>query len=281
MSGPGVAQPPWQYIALPQVDTRAVARARVLLHGRAGLVLGDHKEDMVARTVALQARQAASPTVDAYLDALERDRDHPQWAAFVNAFTINHTAFFRERHHFDILCDFVRARRRPISVWSSAAATGEEPYSIAMSLLSVCDQRSAGLSVLATDIDTDALAYARRGIYPLERVAPIPKDYLRRYCLLGTGSHSGMARMKADISGLVDFQPLNLVAPHWPITKKFDAIFCRNTMIYFDKEAQTRLLSRFAGMLKPDGLLFVGHSENFTYLTERFRLRGQTVYERV
>lgn len=264
--------------ALPQVDAADLARAVRLLHKRAGIVLGDHKKDMAARTLGLRAHHVGAPTVSSYLDGLEHNPQAEEWDRFVSAFTINHTAFFRESHHFRILSDFVRKRRKPISIWCCAASTGEEPYTLAMTLHDSCGPSDAGISVLATDIDRSVLAQARKGIYTLDRVKPVPPEFLHRYFQRGVGRQAGMVRVKPFIRDLVSFDELNLVAPVWPVHEKFDAIFCRNTMIYFDKETQARILERFVPLLKPGGLMFAGHSENFTYLTSALRLQGQTVY---
>jgi len=124
-----------------------------------------------------------------------------------------------------------------------------------------------------------ALARARKGIYTMERARPVRPELLRRYFLRGAGAQAGMVMVKPLVREMITFEAINLVDSSWPIKQKFDAIFCRNTMIYFDKPTQTRILQRFVPLLKPGGLLFAGHSENFTYLTDAFRLKGQTVYE--
>ncbi|WP_323017871.1 CheR family methyltransferase [Castellaniella sp.] len=264
--------------ALPKADAQDLGRVVDVLHKRAGILLGEHKKDMAARTLGLRAHHAGMNSVRDYLNHLEQHPQSEEWDRFVSAFTINHTAFFREQHHFQILADFVRTRRKPISIWCCASSTGEEPYTLAMTLHDACGQSDAGISVLATDIDLQVLAQARKGVYTLDRIKPIPPEFLRRYFLRGTGRQSGMAMVKPVIRNLVTFEELNLVSPSWPINQKFDAIFCRNTMIYFDKPTQTRILERFVPLLKPGGLMFAGHSENFTYLTKSLRLQGQTVY---
>ena len=263
---------------LPHAESADLDRAIQILYRRTGIVLGDHKRDMAARTLGLRTHHAGMSSVRDYLGFLEQNAQGPEWNRFVSAFTINHTAFFRESHHFRILADFARKRARPLSVWCCASSTGEEPYTIAMTLHDACDQPAGGVSVLATDIDAQVVEQGRRGVYTLDRVKPVPDELLKRYFLRGTGRQAGMARVKSVIRDLVSFHELNLVAPGWPISQTFDAIFCRNTMIYFDKATQTRILERFVPLLKPGGLLFAGHSENFTYLTASLHLEGQTVY---
>lgn len=263
---------------LPKAEPADLLRAVQILRRRTGIVLGEHKMDMAARTLGLRTRHLGLTSVRDYVNMLETDVNAPEWDRFISAFTINHTAFFRERHHFKTLAEFAQTRRRPISVWCCAASTGEEPYTIAMTLHDACGQSETGLSVIATDIDTHAIEQAQKGVYTLDRVKPVPPEFLKRYFLRGSGRQAGLAMVKPVLRQMVSFDVLNLVAPNWPFTQKFDAIFCRNTMIYFDKQTQTRILERFVPLLKPGGLLFAGHSENFTYLTKALRLKGQTVY---
>ncbi|WP_394065142.1 CheR family methyltransferase [Alcaligenes sp. WGS1538] len=265
---------------IPQASRADCERASRLLKSHAGIILGTHKEDMVARTLGMRTQKAGLTEVRQYLDFLERDSHCPQWQDFVNAFTINHTAFFREQHHFDILGKFVSKRPKPLDIWCSAASTGEEAYSIAMTVREHCASPDTGVSILATDIDSDALDKARQGVYTLERIEPVPEAWLPRYFQRGVGARKGLARVKPALRQMVEFDEFNLVGSAWPANKSFDVIFCRNTMIYFDREDQTRILERFAAVIKPGGLLFVGHSENFSYLTKAFRLLGQTVYVR-
>jgi len=272
--------PTYQYLAPEQLllSDDEFSRTGKLLHARAGILLGDHKRELVARVLGLRARKKGMHSVSEYLSYLQQSPQSLEWNAFVNAFTINHTAFFREQHHFKLLAEFARGRQAPLSVWCCAASTGEEAYSIAITLLEEAGTSQAKPFIWATDIDTQAIDKARQGIYTLERVMPVPESMLKKYFFRGKSSKTGLARVKPVLHEVIKFESLNLVAPSWPATEKFDAIFCRNTMIYFDKATQTRILERFALMLKPDGLLFAGHSENFTYLTKAFRLRGQTVY---
>src|SRR5690606_27747710 len=154
---------------LAQGDFQHAAR---LLQARAGIVLGEHKQEMAGRTLALRAHSLGYDSVHAYLEELARNPLSAEWEPFVNAFTINHTAFFREQHHFEILAKFARTRAKPISVWCAAASTGEEAYTIAMTLREAVAHPDAGVSIWATDIDTEAIRRAREGIYPQERVKP-------------------------------------------------------------------------------------------------------------
>ncbi|MCG6656207.1 protein-glutamate O-methyltransferase CheR [Halomonas campisalis] len=251
---------------------------RQLIYQRAGIVLAEHKREMVYSRLAKRLRHHGLTRFSDYLARLARQPEAREWEAFTNALTTNLTAFFREAHHFPLLAAHVRERREPVRIWSAAASTGEEPYSIAMTLLEALGSRATNAKVVATDIDTEALERARAGIYPVEQVHKLDQVRVKRFFHKGRGRHEGLARVRPEVASLVEFKALNLLAPSWPIQGPFDAIFCRNIMIYFDKETQAKILERFAPLLKPDGLLFAGHSENFSYISKVFKLRGQTVY---
>jgi chemotaxis protein methyltransferase CheR len=256
------------------------ARIRELIHRRAGISLSDHKRDMAYSRLARRLRARGLNSFRHYLDLLESENDVAEWEAFTNALTTNLTAFFRETHHFPILADFVKRRQQPVSVWCSAASTGEEPYSIAMTLIEALGESAARhASVLATDLDTQVLAKGDAGVYTLEQVKPLSPERLKRFFLRGTGAHAGYVKVRPELRAMIRFEQLNLTDAEYGLTAPFDAIFCRNVMIYFDKPTQSQVLGRFEPLVKPGGLLFAGHSENFTYVTQAFRLRGQTVYE--
>ncbi|TDG07913.1 chemotaxis protein CheR [Paraburkholderia guartelaensis] len=256
-------------------------RIRALIHRRAGISLSDHKRDMAYSRLARRLRTLGIDSFREYLDQLEARNDATEWEAFTNALTTNLTAFFREAHHFPILADFVKRRgSNPVSVWCSAASTGEEPYSIAMTLVEALGDRAAREArVLATDLDTQVLAKADAGVYSFDQVKHLSPERLKRFFFKGTGSHSGLVKVRPELRAMIKFEQLNLTDADYGLRTTFDAIFCRNVMIYFDKPTQAQVLTRFEPLMKPDGLLFAGHSENFTYVTQAFRLRGQTVYE--
>ncbi len=254
-------------------------RVRALIRARAGIALGGHKREMVYGRLSRRLRALGLNSFSQYLAVLESTQNGDEWESFINALTTNLTAFYRESHHFPVLAEFVRTRTSPVSVWCCAASTGEEPYSIAMTLREALGSRADLASVLATDIDTQVLERARAAVYPQERVERLTDSQKQRFLLRGKGAQAGRVRVKPEVADMVVFEPLNLLAPSWSIGGPFDVIFCRNVMIYFDKPTQAQILQRFAPMLKPGGLLFAGHSENFTYISAVFRLRGQTVYE--
>ncbi|GAB2869967.1 chemotaxis protein methyltransferase [Paraburkholderia jirisanensis] len=255
-------------------------RIRELIYRRAGISLSDHKRDMAYSRLARRLRALGLDSFRVYLDQLEADDDPAEWEAFTNSLTTNLTAFFREAHHFPILAEFVAKRPQPVSVWCSAASTGEEPYSIAMTLVEALgDSAARQATVLATDIDTQVLAKCDAGVYQYEQVRHLSAERLKRFFLRGTGGHAGLVKVRPELRAMIRFEQLNLTDRDYGLRSQFDAIFCRNVMIYFDKPTQSQVLARFEPLVKPRGLLFAGHSENFTYVTQAFRLRGQTVYE--
>ncbi|TAN51100.1 MAG: chemotaxis protein CheR [Methylococcaceae bacterium] len=253
---------------------------RQMLYDHAGINLNDSKKDMVYSRLARRLRANRLSTFQEYLQLLERD-DETEWEAFINSLTTNLTSFFREPHHFPILADFLRSQpnKRSFRIWCCAASTGEEPYTLAMTAINAFGTFSPPVEIIATDIDTHVLAKAEAGIYAMERLNKLPRDVIKRFFLKGTGEKEGYAKVRKELRQMISFQPLNLLDPRWPLQGAFDAIFCRNVMIYFDKNTQYKILQRFAPLLEPHGLLFVGHSESLHHATEFFRLRKQTVYE--
>jgi chemotaxis protein methyltransferase CheR len=262
-------------------------RVRGLIYQRAGISLADSKQEMVYSRLARRLRATGIDSFSRYLDALEAGRlsgnTGEEWEAFTNALTTNLTSFFREAHHFPLLAEHVLKARRQhpgqLTIWCSASSTGEEPYSIAMTVCEAFNTLSPPVSIIATDIDTNVLATAAAGVYPIERVDKLEPERLRRFFLKGKGAQEGLVRVRPELRNLVTFRQLNLLADGWDLKGPFDAIFCRNVMIYFDKDTQRRILSRFVPLMKPDALLFAGHSENFLYVSDSLRLRGKTVYE--
>jgi chemotaxis protein methyltransferase CheR len=254
-------------------------RIRALIHERAGISLSEHKRDMAYSRLARRLRACNIDSFRVYLERLEAQPDSDEWEAFTNALTTNLTAFFRESHHFPILATFAKSRPQPFSVWCSAASTGEEPYSIAMTLMETLgDTAARHCTVIATDIDSQVLQKADAGVYTLDSVKTLGAERLKRFFLKGTGAHAGMVKIRPEVRALVKFEQLNLTDAKYALPGQFDAIFCRNVMIYFDKPTQAQVLTRFEPLMKSGGLLFAGHSENFTYVTQAFKLRGQTVY---
>jgi chemotaxis protein methyltransferase CheR len=256
-------------------------RVRQLIYRRAGIALGDTKRDLVYSRLARRIRARRLRSFADYLALLDRD-DAPEWEEFTNALTTNLTSFFREPHHFEILARFLAKRGfgRPIRLWCCAASTGEEPYSIAMTAVEAMGNFDVPVSILATDVDTQVLAKAARGVYPLDRLERMSQDRLRTFFRKGQGAQTGLAKVRDELRDLIEFRPLNLLDRSWDIEGGFDAIFCRNVMIYFDKPTQERLLRRLEPLLDRHGLLFVGHSETLFHVADIFESKGRTVYRK-
>jgi chemotaxis protein methyltransferase CheR len=255
------------------------AKVRTLIHRRAGIALGEQKRQMVYSRLSRRLRELRLPEFSRYLEMLESSHDGEEWQAFINSLTTTLTSFFREAHHFPVLAEHAKRSKQPVTVWCAAASTGEEPYSIAITLVEALGERAGTARVVATDIDTAVLARASAGVFTLEQVKSLPAERLRRFFNKGTGANAGKVRVRPELAAMVRFERLNLLDPVWQVKEAVDAIFCRNVMIYFDKPTQKRILDRFEPLLKAGGLLFAGHSENASLVSPNFKAIGQTVYE--
>lgn len=254
-------------------------RVRKLIYQHAGISLSPVKQDMVYSRLARRLRATGKNTFGEYLDMLEKG-GADEWERFVNSLTTNLTSFFREPHHFPIFADHLQklGSKRPIRIWCSAASTGEEPYSIAITVLETFGANASHVSIFASDLDTNVLATAQKGVYPLERVEKLSSERLKRFFLKGTGAQEGYVAVRPELKRLIEFQRVNLLEPNWPVRGPLDIIFCRNVMIYFDKPTQYKILSRFAPLMQPDGLMLAGHSESFLHAADLFKSMGKTVY---
>jgi chemotaxis protein methyltransferase CheR len=226
-------------------------------------------------------RETGHQSFKDYLRWLE-STDGPEWQEFVNALTTNLTSFFREGHHFQILGDYLKSDKFSggCKIWCSAASTGEEPYSIAMTAVEALGS-TKNFSLAASDIDSKVLHAAAQGVYRADALKGIDQGRLQRFFLRGKGGNTGMARVKPELREKIDFLMVNLIKNDWPFRDPFDVVFCRNVMIYFDAATQRQVLERIHKVMKPGGLLFVGHAENFSDSRDLFALKGKTVYERV
>jgi chemotaxis protein methyltransferase CheR len=252
-----------------------------------GITLGSHKRNLVYGRLARRLRALDLESFGDYCELLRGPDGATEIGLLVNAITTNMTSFFREAHHFDHLRDVLVKRmadrrsgaRSRLRIWSAGCSSGEEPYSIAMTMREACNDHLTGwdAKILATDIDTNVLATGEAGIYPEDRVAPVPPAYRARYI----ASHPGRTISVDDsLRSLISFKPLNLLED-WPMTGPFDVIFCRNVVIYFDKPTQRALFDRFADMLGEGGLLYVGHSESLFRVCDRFTAAGRTIYRKI
>ena len=254
---------------------------RQLIYQRAGISLHEGKQAMVYSRLSRRLRETGQRSFASYLQWLQGTRGDEatrEWQEFVNCLTTNLTSFFREEHHFDALRQELQGRTS-LRLWCNAASTGEEPYSLAMT---VAENMGIGSNVklVCSDIDTNVLSTASKGIYPAN-ARGLSQERLKQHFMRGHGANSGSIRVKPELARIIEFRCHNLMDTHWSLGEPFDIVFCRNVMIYFDSATQRKVLEKIHAVMKPKGLLFVGHSENFTDSKDLFRLRGKTIYERV
>ena len=257
------------------------ARIKDLIYRHAGISLHEGKHAMVYSRISRRLRETGHGSFKGYLDWLEQN-DGPEWQEFVNALTTNLTSFFRENHHFVELARLVRERGRDHDwkIWCAAASTGEEPYSIAITMADALGIEGR-FQIWASDIDTKVLQTAARGVYKMDALKNVTQEQLKRYFLKGKGKNDGLARIKPELQRRLQFFSLNLIEDNWPLKESFDIVFCRNVMIYFDNVTQRQVLARIHRLMQPRSTLFVGHAENFSDARQLFTLRGKTVYEKV
>ncbi len=247
-----------------------------------GIVLGEHKKELVYSRIARRIRKLNLLNFNQYCQYLDDHRE-VETNEFLNSITTNLTSFFRESHHFEYLAKTVIPEwkktkiGKPIRIWSSACSTGPEPYSIAITVKKNMDVKQFDVKILATDLDSEVLAKGRAGEYALKDIEQLPKDYLTSFV---RNEKSGMGMIKPDLKELIKFNRLNLLGP-WPMKTQFDVIFCRNVVIYFNKETQKELFDRLADSLIDGGYLFIGHSETLHGVTNRFESIGRTIYKKV
>lgn len=260
------------------------------MYRETGVSLSDAKRPLVCSRLARRLKTLKLKDYSAYIDYLKgSDTKQSELQNLVNCLTTNKTDFFRERHHFDFLRDVVfpelqnKARRnssRKLRIWSSACSQGDEPYSIAMTVMEhLSAYRSWDVQVLASDVNTEVLETAKAGIYPANKVDPLEESWKRKYLLRGKGSQADQIQIRPEVKQLISFRNINLMKA-WPMDEEFDVIFCRNVIIYFDRETQTRLLQRLAERLTGDGYLILGHSENSPWLMKYFEPMGNTIFKR-
>jgi chemotaxis protein methyltransferase CheR len=264
------------------IDRADFERVRTLIRERAGIHLGDAKQAMVYSRLSRRLRELGHASFASYLRWLESSAEpaaRDEWQEFVNCLTTNLTAFFREEHHFELLGAELRRRAgQRIRIWCNAASTGEEPYSLAMTVVEALGT-SADVHIACSDINTRVLETAERGVYPGD-ARGLSIERLRRHFLRGTGANQGFVRVRPELRKLVSFRVLNLADARWKLDEPIDIVFCRNVMIYFDASMQRTVLERIHAAMSPGGWLFAGHSENFAGSRDLFRALGKTVYER-
>jgi chemotaxis protein methyltransferase CheR len=261
---------------------------RKISNQRTGIVVSDDKFDMFYSRLSRRVRKLGMSTFKEYCNLIRDDQDGEEMVELINSITTNLTAFFRENHHFEYLAKTVipellnkNKDKRQINIWSAGCSTGEEPYSISIVLQeSLNNIQNWKSEIIATDIDSNVLARAASGIYALERVTGLPQNRLKLWFQKGSGEKSGMVRVKPVLRQRIKFGQLNLMQ-NWMLEFPQDVIFCRNVIIYFDKESKISLINSFADSLNDGGYLFIGHSESLFKLTDRFELIGQTIYRKI
>ncbi len=267
---------------------RDFSRLRELVKHLTGISLSDQKRELVYGRLTRRLRALGLVSFRQYCDFLEDNLDQ-ELEPFTNAITTNLTSFFRENHHFEMLGSeplhgwlMQRLNRNGrLRLWSAGCSTGEEAYSLAITLAeTIPDIFKQDIKILATDLDTNVVATGRAGVYPENRVEALSTQRKKAWFRRGAGEATGMVRVMDDLRQMVTFNPLNLMA-EWPMKGPFDVIFCRNVVIYFDKPTQATLFDRYADMLCDDGLLFIGHSETMTEVCTRFDLVAKTMYRKL
>jgi chemotaxis protein methyltransferase CheR len=271
-------------MSLGKEDLRFIAK---ILHETTGIVIREHKQAMARGRLARRVKALGLGSIQEYCAHLRSTRGRDELPELINALTTNHTAFFRERHHFDYMAETmlpeVFARRGDgrgrLRIWCTASSTGEEPYSIAAMLAAEPEIRSIDARILATDIDSDVIAKASAATYSKETIDRSPPE-LKRLLKTEPGPTPLELIIGQPLRQFLTFRQLNLIEP-WPMKGPLDAIFCRNVFIYFDSETKAALIDRYVALLRPGGWLFLGHSESLPKAHPALELIGRTVYRRL
>lgn len=257
---------------------------RKLVTDTTGIIADDDKYTLYYTRLARRVRKLGLKNFTEYRNYLNANKE-AELIELVNSVTTNLTAFFRENHHFEFLADSIigKAKKRgdrKMRIWSAGCSTGEEPYSIAITLAeNIPDLKSWDIKILATDIDSNVVKKASTGVYEMVRVDGMDKTRLKKYFKKGTGKNTGFVRVTDELQDMITFSQLNLLQ-QWPINDEMDCIFCRNVVIYFDKPTKAKLVDRFADLIKPNGYLLMGHSESLYKSSDRFQLLGKTIYQK-
>lgn len=268
--------------ALETLNDADFARFSRLIYEAAGISLRETKQCLLVARLGPRLRELGLESFSDYYQHLTADTSGRELTIFINRITTNKTSFFRESHHFEFLTGRVvpQARGKRLRIWSAACSSGEEPYSIAMALRDATGgQAGWDIRIVASDIDTEVLARAEAGVYGLDALREIPEHRVRAHFLRGYGEFAGMAQVRPELRAMVTFRRINLVEANLPLSEGlYDAIFCRNVIIYFDRPTQQSLVERLAEHLKPNGYLFTGHSENLFWAREILTPVQPTIY---
>lgn len=264
-------------LKIPHLSQSEFGQIQRLILKLSGVSLAENKTSLVSGRLMKRLREYECSRYQDYIDIVQNPANESERNIFIDLLTTHETHFFRESPHFDLLARLARAHNssRPFRFWSAACSSGEEAYSAAMVLHGILGE--GGYQIFATDVSEGTLAIGRKGHYPMAAAQGIPEQYLKQFCLRGTGSMTGLFRVKTEIQEHIKFARMNLLEP-WAIEHPFDAIFLRNVMIYFDTETKRQLASRIKSLLVPDGVLVVGHAESLTGLIPDLSRFEQSVY---
>lgn len=253
-------------------------RLRGLANAWSGITVTDEKFEMYYARLTKRLRFHRLNDFKDYLHMVENDAQ--EFKEFINCITTNVTSFGREQHHFDYLKEFVnQSDFSELNIWSAGCSSGEEPYSIIINLMPVCEKKGIKLHITATDLDTDVLQKGANGIYPLQAIEKYDLATKRQFFRKGKGLNQDKCRVKEKYRNLITFQQLNLM-DEWQLSQKYDVIFCRNVLIYFDNPKKQRLARKYWEHLLPQGHLFLGHSETLHKISDDFDSVGKTIYRK-
>ena len=266
------------------ITDKEFALFKSLIYQQVGITLDTPKKTLLVSRLGKRLRELGLPTYQAYYDCLSGKGGEEELTKLLDLISTNKTDFFREPVHFDFLREHILPQAQAVKtlkIWSSASSSGEEPYTIAMTLFdAISDMSRWDIKILASDISTRVLAKAASGVYEEERVSQLPQDLIRRFFLRGQGIQSGKLKVRPHVAQLVNFRRINLMDPTYPIRSALDVIFCRNVMIYFDRPTQARLMEKFFRYLRPGGYLFIGHSESLQWIEHQFTYLRPTIYQK-
>ncbi|HOK03085.1 MAG TPA: protein-glutamate O-methyltransferase [Spirochaetota bacterium] len=260
-------------------------KLREIVYKEAGIKLSDVKKVLVQSRLLKRLRELKIVSFSDYYDYLIANYETEK-INFINLITTNKTDFFREKDHFEfmkdvILPDIERKNLSELRIWSAGCSSGEEPYTIAMVIKEYFkNKKSPEILILATDIDTQVLEKAKSGLYSEEHISPVEEKYIKSYFFKEVINGEIYYRIRESLKECVYFRRLNLLQEQYPMKRQFDIIFCRNVIIYFDRDSQRKLFDKFYNYLKDDGYLLIGHSENITNVTDKFILHGRTIYRK-
>lgn len=273
-------------IKLISLSDTEFEKLRDLVFKISGINLASSKKELVVSRFTKRVRTLKLKSFTEYYDLLVSPSGFSEVQNFINSITTNKTDFFRESHHFDfILSTFipqvVSSGKRIVRVWSAACSTGEEPYTIAMVMAKhLVEPHNIPVKIIATDIDTNVLRTAVKGVYESGVLNTVPEEYLKKYFLRGKGESIGLFKIKDEIKKMVTFKQLNFVASDYPINSTFDIIFCRNVIIYFSPETKKMVINRLFRYLNDGGYIMMGHSETLFNMIDGLVYLKNTVYQK-